>query len=362
MLEAGFEAGNRPAVLLLHGYPELAYSWRKVMLPIASTGYHVIAPDLRGYGRSGGTDVKFDDDLAPFRTLNEVRDMVSLVWAFGYRFVTAVVGHDFGSPVSAWCSVVRPDVFRSTVLMSAPFGGTPEPPFNTADAARPSAAPAADTIYDDLAKLNPPRKHYQRYYATREANDNMRHAPQGIHNFLRAYYHMKSADWKQNKPFPLKARTAEEWAKLPRYYVMDLNKGMAQTVAAEMPSAAEIAANKWLPEEDLRVFSSEYGRTGFQGGLQGYRGGSNPFNGETQIFGGRTIDQPSMFIAGKSDWGAFQNPGALERMQKTACTHMSGVHLVEGAGHWVQQEQPEQVIKLVLQFLRDNAQKTQREH
>ena len=66
---------DRPAVLLLHGFPELAYSWRKVMLPIAAAGYHVIAPDLRGYGRTSGTDVRYDDDLAPFRTLNEVRDM-----------------------------------------------------------------------------------------------------------------------------------------------------------------------------------------------------------------------------------------------------------------------------------------------
>jgi len=355
VLEAGFEVPNRPLVLLVHGYPELAYSWRKVMVPIASAGYHVIAPDVRGYGRSGGTDVKFDDNLAPFRTLNEVRDLVGLVWAFGYRSVAAIVGHDAGSPLSAWCAVVRPDVFRSIVMMSAPFGGPPEPPFGTANAAGPGAAPARDTIYDDLAKLNPPRKHYQQYYATREANDNMWKAPQGVHNFLRAYYHMKSADWKENKPFPLKARTAEEWAKLPRYYIMDLNKGMAETVAAEMPSAAEIAANKWLPDEELRVYSTEYGRNGFQGGLQGYRGGANPYNSETAIFGGRTIDQPSMFIAGKSDWGAYQNPGALERMQKTACTHMVGVHFVDGAGHWVQQEQPEQVSSLILNFLHRQA-------
>jgi len=350
VLEAGFETPNRPAILLVHGYPELAYSWRKLMAPLASAGYHVIVPDLRGYGRTDGTDVKYDDTMAPFRTLNEVRDMLGLVWAFGYRSVDCIVGHDFGSPVSAWCSVARPDVFRRTVLMSAPFGGTQEPPFNTANAERPAAAPP-DSIYDELAKLNPPRKHYQRYYATRDANDNMWHAKQGIHDFLRAYYHMKSADWKQNQPHPLKARTAEEWAKLPRYYVMDLNKGMAEQVAAEMPTPAEIAANKWLPDAELRVYATEYGRTGFQGGLQGYRGGSNPLNGDTGVFGGRTIDQPSMFIAGKSDWGAYQNPGALERMQKTACTRMTGVHFVEGAGHWVQQEQPEQTAKLILEFL-----------
>jgi pimeloyl-ACP methyl ester carboxylesterase len=77
-------------------------------------------------------------------------------------------------------------------------------------------------------------------------------------------------------------------------------------------------------------------------------------------FAGRTIDQPSMFVGGKSDWGVFQNPGAFERMQKTACTRMVGAHLVDGAGHWVQQEQPEQVTKLLLAFFRDNAPPSQR--
>src|SRR5881397_1352916 len=128
VLEAGYERPGRPAVLLLHGFPELAYSWRKVMLPIAAAGYHVIAPDQRGYGRTSGTDVKYDDDLAPFRTLNQVRDVLGLVSAFGHRSVAAVIGHDQGSPLAGWCAVVRPDVFRSVVMMSAPFGGPPALP------------------------------------------------------------------------------------------------------------------------------------------------------------------------------------------------------------------------------------------
>jgi pimeloyl-ACP methyl ester carboxylesterase len=351
VLEAGF-GGNRPGVVLLHGFPELAYSWRKVMLPIAAAGYHVFAPDVRGYGRTSGTDVRYDDDLAPFRTLNQVRDVLGLVSVLGHRSVAAVIGHDQGSPLAGWCAVVRPDIFRSVVMMSAPFGGPPALPFNTAEAPR-AAAPAADPIYDELAALKPPRKHYQRYYQTREANDNMWHAPQGVHAFLRAYYHMKSADWTQNRPAPLAARTASEWAKLPRYYVMDLDKGMAETVAPEMPSAAAIAACRWLPEEELKVYSSEYARTGFQGGLEGYRVGSVArFGSELQLFSGRTIDQPSMFIGGRSDWGVYQNPGALERLQKTVCTKMAGTHLVDGAGHWVQQEQPEAVSALLVDFLR----------
>jgi len=209
VLEAGYEPAGRPAVLLLHGFPELAYSWRNVMGPIAAAGYHVIAPDVRGYGRTSGTDVRYDDDLAPFRTLNQVRDMLGLVSAFGYRSVTAVIGHDQGSPLAAWCALARPDVFRSVTMMSAPFGGPPALPFDTADApAGAAAAPPADTIYDELAALTPPRKHYQRYYTTREANENMWHAAQGLHAFLRAYYHMKSADWTQNQPAPLAARTS----------------------------------------------------------------------------------------------------------------------------------------------------------
>jgi pimeloyl-ACP methyl ester carboxylesterase len=354
VLEAGYEPKGRPGVLLLHGFPELAYSWRKVMGPIAAAGYHVMAPDVRGYGRTSGTDVRYDDDLAPFRTLNQVRDMLGLVSAFGHRSVDAVIGHDQGSPLAAWCALVRPDVFRSVTMMSAPFGGPPALPFDTADATASAAAAPADTIYDELAALNPPRKHYQRYYTTREANENMWHASQGIHAFLRAYYHMKSADWTQNRPAPLAARTAAEWAKLPRYYVMDLGKGMAETVAPEMPSAAAIAANRWLPDTELKVYSGEYGRTGFQGGLQGYRtGSSGRFTAEQQLFAGRTIDVPSMFIGGKSDWGVYQNPGALERMQKVACTKLVATHLIDGAGHWVQQEQPEAVSKLLVAFLKE---------
>ena len=136
VLEAGFETKGRPCVLLLHGFPELAFSWRKVMPALAAAGYHVIAPDQRGYGRTTGWDANYDGDLASFRLLNLVRDALGLVSAFGYRHVDAVVGHDFGSSVAAWCALVRPDVFRSVVLMSAPFAGPPPLPFNTVDKRR----------------------------------------------------------------------------------------------------------------------------------------------------------------------------------------------------------------------------------
>jgi len=352
MLEAGFATKGRPLVLLLHGFPELAYSWRKIMLPLAAVEFHVVAPDLRGYGRTTGWDADYDGDLASFRILNAVKDALGLVTALGYRNVALVAGHDFGASVAAWCALVRPDVFRSLALMSAPFAGPPALPFDTADNPPQQTSPEVN-IHNELARLDRPRKHYQWYYSTRPANTDMRDCPQGVHAFLRGYFHYKSADWTGNKPFRLESWTAGELAKMPTYYIMDLHKNMAETVAAEMPSTAQIAACRWLPENELAVYAAEYERTGFQGGLQWYRRGTGGIDtAELQLFSGPTIDVPAMFIAGKSDWGTYQRPGNFERMQQNACTRMLGCHLIDGAGHWVQQEQPERVSALLTEFLR----------
>jgi pimeloyl-ACP methyl ester carboxylesterase len=357
MLEAGYETAGRPAVLLLHGFPELAYSWRKVMLPLASAGYHVIAPDQRGYGRTTGWDGSYDADPDPFRILNMVRDAIGLVYALGHPSVAMVAGHDAGAPVASWSALIRPDIFRSVAIMSSPFEGAPSLPFDTAKGvARPRPAATDDELDAELAKLNPPRKYYQNYQRTREANDNMLHAPQGLHAFFRAYYHCKSADWKGNKPHPLKARIAEEMAQIPTYYVMERDKGMAETVAPMMPSASEIAACRWLTEPEVDVYATEYARTQFTGALQGYRvrRGSDPKSiAEMHTFSGRSIDVPSLFVAGRSDWGVYQTPGAVDKMRNSACTRLVGFHLLDGAGHWVQQEQPEQVTTLLIRFLRD---------
>ena len=170
VLEAG-EPG-RPMLLLLHGFPELAYSWRKVIGPLAGLGYYVVAPDQRGYGRTTGWDADFDGDLFSYRKLNLVRDALALVNALGYREVEAVIGHDFGSTVAGWAAVVRPDVFRRAVMMSASFSGAPQLPFDTAGEPHPltpspstgrgnrtGEAGGAYDIHAAMRELARPRKH-----------------------------------------------------------------------------------------------------------------------------------------------------------------------------------------------------------
>lgn len=349
VLEAGFEAPAKPCVVLVHGFPELAYIWRHQLLALARAGFHVVAPDMRGCGRSAPKPVTFDDPLPPYSMLNRVGDILGLVRALGHEKVAAIVGHDWGGPTAQWCARLRPDVFESVVSVSTPFLSAPALPLDTADNHTSGAAEV--DMEKELAALPRPRKHYARYYATRAANEDMWHAPQGMHDLLREYYYFKSADWKGNKPFPLKGWTAPELAKMPTYYIMDLHKGVAATVAEHQPSPAEIAACQWLTEADLQVYTQEFSRTGFQGGLNYYRVEFDTgMDDELNAFGGKTIDVPACYIAGSSEWAVYQSPGSFERMN-TVCTRLKGVHLIDGAGHSVVEEQPEAVNRLLIEFL-----------
>lgn len=347
ILEAGFEQPGSECVLLLHGFPELAFTWRKIMLPMAQAGYHVVAPDQRGYGMTEGGDERFEGDISQYRLLNMVRDTLGLVFALGYKSVSAVVGRDIGSPVAATCALTRPDIFRSVALMSAPYPGVPSFRFDGVE-----GAAKASKLHQDLATLAPPRLHYQRYFCMPEANAHMLSCPQGVHDFLRAYFHMKSADWAGNTPARLPSGAASDLAMMPEYYVMAMGKNMPETVATAMPSAQEISACRWLPDEELAVYSSVFSETGLQGGLQWYRALASAENqAELLLFAGKTITVPSCFLAGESDWGIYQSPGAYEAMQSLACSDMRSCDLIPKAGHWLELEQPQIVVEKLLTFL-----------
>ena len=250
---------------------------------------------------------------------------------------------------------MRPDVFRSVVLMSAPFGGPPPLPFDTAMRARrrrglgagrrhltttgraAAAAQALPVVLLDARGRTRTCGTRRRACTPSCAPTTTARAPTG----------------RPNKPFRCSRWTAAELAKLPTYYVMDLDKGMAETVAPEMPSAAAdrrlpLAARRGAARVQRRVRAHRLPGRAAVVSLRHRAAGTRR---SCRLFSGRTIDVPSCFIAGASDWGIYQQPGDLERMQTSACTQMRGVHLVDGAGHWVQQEQPEEVSRLLIEFV-----------
>ena len=349
ILEARPDEQKRPLVILAHGFPELAYSWRHILPAIASLGYVVVAPDQRGYGRTTGWSNRYEDSIEPFNLANLARDIIGLVGALGYHKVRTIIGHDAGSYVAGTCSLVRPDIFQSCVMMSAPFTGTP--PLSQ-DAISRLTRPSLLDFNKQLNALKEPRKHYQVYYSEPSANADMMNASQGIHQFLRAYYHHKSADWHENQPTKLASWDAEVMAQMPTYYIMNKNDTIAETVAPYMPSENQIKNCQWLTNDELAVYASEYTRNTFQGGLQWYRCSVEGVNQKAMsLFAGLQITVPSLFLSGKQDWGIYQTPGAIEYMREQACTSMKEIVLIDNAGHWVQQEQSQAVIDNLSDFL-----------
>ena len=246
--------------------------------------------------------------------------------------------------------------------MSAPFAGVPAWPAASTrhrhnsppklSAMTGLADPGLDAA---LGRLTPPRKHYQWFYSTPEANADMQHCPAGVHAFLRAYYHMKSADWAANKPHPLAAWSADALAGCPRTTSWTKTRHGRNRRAASSHQPSRSPPTAGSPITNSPVYAGEYARTGFQGGLNWYRavtGGLVCVRSENLRRPKITV--PTCFIAGASDWGIYQKPGDFEAMQTNACADFRGAHMIEGAGHWVQQEQPEAVISALLDFLRSD--------
>ncbi|THH07195.1 hypothetical protein EW145_g3554 [Phellinidium pouzarii] len=375
---------EKPALLLLlHGFPELAYSWRHLLRPLADLGYRVVAPDQRGYGRtipSSGTDYPYtyESPLAQFSLADRVRDIVALVFALGYESAACVIGHDFGSSVAANCALIRPDVFRSLVLMSGAFTGAPDVPSSVPTLSSPvDALVASDRrvtsptqitslALDALfASMDPPRMHYQHYFSLPQANEHIHKdlTPDELHTFLRDAY----------SPRALTAWTKEEASRLPPYYLPPRSQSMPDVVNPYRPQGADLERSRaWLTDTDVAVFAQEFGRTGFQGALNRYRClsglgriGDTPdsisasdedYTAPLSLFARKKVEVPVLFIAGSMDWGPKQIPGGLAKMREV-CPLMKpgdeGIVFVEDAGHWVQQEQPEEVFRALKVFLQE---------
>ncbi|KAI1276411.1 Alpha/Beta hydrolase protein [Xylaria sp. FL0933] len=343
---------GKPLVLFCHGYPELAYSWRKVLPAVAEAGYYCVAMDQRGYGRTTGWPRRsfHEVELNDYVFTNLVRDLVCLVYRLGYTEVYSIIGHDFGAVSSAMAALMRPDLFKSTVQLSHPHHPAPTPRLGDQPVRRKLDVQA------ELARLNPPRKHYKWYNSTSEAASDWDNPPQGLDKFLRGYFHLKSAAWTRNNPHPLKEWSAEALAVMPEYYVMRKDQSMPEAVAQNMVGEDYSKTEEWLPQDVLKVYCDEWERTGFQGALNWYRAQTATTPQSTRdmlLYAGRKIEVPCAFISGKQDWGNFQQPGAIEGYEdektvKAGC--FRGVTMVDGAGHWVQQEQPEAVVQAILSF------------
>jgi pimeloyl-ACP methyl ester carboxylesterase len=356
MLEAGTQ--GQPLVLLLHGFPNLGYSWRKVMPAFAAAGYYVVAPDCRGFGRTVGWDKSFDADPTPFLTLNMVRDQIALVYALGYRKAEMVVGHDQGQLMATYAAIIRPDMFLRLTTMSN-VGGTP-PSFPFAGAERKPAY-TAEELDAEYAKLRPPRRGYQEYWASEQADEDMKQVPQGMSDFFRAFYYMKGGEFPGNqdltplRSMPTAREAAAENARMPEYYVMRRDRSMPATMVAYMPSKEYIANCKWFTQAECDVYGQEYTASGWTGALHNYRHRRTAFApniAEQLTFSGRTIDVPAQFIAGKQDWGANRIAGGAEAAGKNGFTKFRGVQMVDRAGHWPQEEQPEIVSQQLVDFLK----------
>ncbi|KAI4150266.1 MAG: hypothetical protein LQ340_004186 [Diploschistes diacapsis] len=351
ILEAGKGGPDRPLLLFVHGFPEIAYSWRKLLPRFADEGYYAVALDQRGYGRTTGWDRRpyADVDMTQFRYTQLVRDLLCLVNRLGRKHVDCIIGHDFGSITVAMSALMRPDFFKACVIMSHPFDGVPSLPSEDPKDTPVKSNTDAD-IENSLAQLG--RKHYKWSNSSPQAAAHWEQSAQGLTDFLRGYIYLKSAKDPRNKPKPLAAWTASELAQMPHYYIQKLHLSMAETVAEDTQGQDVSSTQSFLSDAELVVYVGEWQRTGFQGALNWYRSGTSPSNNrELILFAGRKIECPTTFISGKADWGNFQKPGALEGMS-AACADFRGVHFVREAGHWPQQEQPDEVFMLICNFIR----------
>ncbi|HEX6018310.1 MAG TPA: alpha/beta hydrolase [Burkholderiaceae bacterium] len=299
------EQGVGPLVLLCHGWPELAHSWRHQLPALAAAGYHAVAPDMRGYGGSS-----VPHDIGAYAITDLVGDMVALVAALG-EHRTCIVGHDWGANV-AWCAaLMRPDLFGAVVAMSVPHR-----PRN------PVAPPLA------LLKAA------------------------GLDNFYWFYFNREGvpeAEFERDIAQAMRKVLVGGSGDAPRGGAAGLNVPPGEGFLDRVPDPATLPA--WLTEADVEVFAAAFRKNGLRGPFNWYRNLDRNW-ALLAPFQGASVQPPALFIAGTRD-GVIATPmgrKALDTLPDGVPNLRQRV-LIEGAGHWIQQERPAEVNAALLRFL-----------
>lgn len=298
------EQGSGPLVLLLHGFPESWYSWRHQLPALAAAGYRAVAIDVRGYGRSSRPA-----DPAAYRMTELVADNVAVVRALGER-TAVVIGHDWGSRIAADSALTRPDVFRAAALLSVPY--------------EPHGGPRPSEVF---ARLGGDDEFYVSYFqepgrAEAEIEPDVRGWIGGIYAALSAC----------TMPGP--------GAPDPHF----VTRG--GTMRERFPAGPLPA---WLTAADLDLYAGEFERTGLTGALNRYRNMDRDWE-ELAEYDGAPLTQPSLFLGGALDASTTWLSGAIDAYPRTL-PGLVASHLLDGTGHWLQQERPAEVNRLLTTWL-----------
>ncbi|MYT75462.1 MULTISPECIES: alpha/beta hydrolase [unclassified Streptomyces] len=301
------EQGSGPLVLLVHGFPESWYSWRHQLPALAAAGYRAVAVDVRGYGRSSGPT-----ETDAYRMLNLVADNVAVVRALGEEGAV-VVGHDWGSTIAATSALLHPEVFRAVGLLSVPY-----------------APPGGPRPTDVFSRIGGPE---EEFYVScfQEPGRAEAEIEPDVRGWLAGFYAALSAD---TMPAPGE----------PDPHFVTRGGGRLRD---RFPSAATLPS--WLTEADLDVYAGEFERTGMTGALNRYRCMDRDWQ-DLAPYDGAPVRQPSLFIGGTRDASTTWMADAIDAFP-TTLPALSASHLLEDCGHWIQQERPAEVNRLLTDWL-----------
>ncbi len=300
------ESGNGPLVILCHGFPELSYSWRHQIRVFGEAGFHCVAPDQRGYGQT-----EQPEPIGAYHILNLAGDIVGLVKILGEK-QAFIVGHDWGASVAWHCALLRPDLFTAVVALSVPFLPRPE-----------GKIPPTEI----MKKMSGEQVFYQLYF--QEPGMAEADLEADVRKTMKRTLYSLSGD-----PPP-----ERRWR-----FMLDKSK------KALHPSSVPEALPSWLTEEDLDYFTEEFQRTGFRGGLNWYRNIDRNWE-LTPFLDGAKVCIPALFVAGEVDPVVTMYRKAYDSMEGNV-PHLKSKILIPGVGHWVNQERPDDVNRLILEFLK----------